>query len=166
MFYPFSNLFMTSINRLLIILSVCSGRAGKHSSVRQMWGLSIYKAQQHGWLKCNNGKHKRPTQTKTSQSEIMVTNDHADFTALVLVATAHHRSHCVVHHGNRANMIVLQRRRQADRCIYISPIQQHSQRGEVGRITRRFKYQAHKQFNITFSVSTSARGATGFIPYC
>lgn len=125
MFYPFSNLFMTSINRLLIILSVCSGRAGTHSSVRQMWGLSIYKAQQHGWLKCNNGKHKRQTQTKTSQSEIMVTNDHADFTALVLVATAHHRSHCVVHHGNRANMIVLQRRRQADRCIYISPIHKY-----------------------------------------
>lgn len=67
MFYPFSNLFMTSINRLLIILSVCSGRAGKHSSVRQMWGLSIYKAQQHGWLKCNNGKHKRQTQTKMSE---------------------------------------------------------------------------------------------------
>lgn len=29
-----------------------------------------------------------------------VTDDHADLTALVSVAAAHHRAHCVVHHGN------------------------------------------------------------------
>lgn len=29
-----------------------------------------------------------------------VTDDHADLTALVLVAAAHHGAHRVVHHGN------------------------------------------------------------------
>lgn len=36
-----------------------------------------------------------------------VTDDHPNLAALVPVATAHHRSHGVVHHGNRSDLEVL-----------------------------------------------------------
>lgn len=39
-----------------------------------------------------------------------VTDDHPDLAALVPVAAAHHRSDGVVHHGNRSDLKVLDRR--------------------------------------------------------
>lgn len=39
----------------------------------------------------------------------LVTDDHPDLTALVPVAAAHHRTDCVIHHGNCSDLIVLHR---------------------------------------------------------
>lgn len=45
----------------------------------------------------------------------LFTDDHADLTAPVPVAAAHHRPHCVVHHGDRADVVVLQGDAATDR---------------------------------------------------
>ena len=50
----------------------------------------------------------------------MFTDDHADLTALVPVAAAHHRANGVVHHGNGADIIVLKRKREREINVFTS----------------------------------------------